>query len=155
MPAWIQNIEARSLLESAIFKKVNLPGGPIAIRRPPAETVSALGDLIKQQPQQSELYSLKALEEEQKLDFAAAEADWKLYVQNSSDKGAAQLALADFYRRRHRPQDEVAALSAAGRQPSPVSERFISVGEQRSWQAFEGSFVVSGAQALRKSGRGG
>src|ERR1700680_1274013 len=64
MPAWIQNIEVRSLLEAAIFRPVTLPRGPAAIRRPPSETVPALGDLIKQQPQQGELYSLKALEEE-------------------------------------------------------------------------------------------
>src|SRR6266481_2306548 len=151
MPEWIQNIEARSLIEAAIFRSVSLPTGSITIRRPPAETVPALGDLIKQQPQQSDLYSLKALEEEQKLDFTVAEADWKLYVQNSADKGAAQLALADFYERRHRPQDEVAALSAAARQPSPASERFTSVGEQRSWLAFERIFQLADAQALGKN----
>src|SRR5260370_31528368 len=74
----IQNMEPRSRVEAAIFRSVSLPTGPITIRRPPAETVPALGDLIKQQPQQADLYSLKALEEEQKLDFPAAEADWKL-----------------------------------------------------------------------------
>ena len=123
MPEWIQNIEVHSLIEAAIFRTVSLPTGSITIRRPPAETVSALGDLVKQHPQQADLYSLKALEEEQKLDFTAAEADWKLYLQNASDKSAAQMALADFYHRRHRPQDEVSALSAAGRLPSPPSEK--------------------------------
>jgi hypothetical protein len=151
MPAWIQNIEARSLLEAAIFRTVSLPGGPTAIRRPPSETVPALGDLIKQQPRQGELYSLKALEEEEKLDFTAAEADWKLYVQNGSDKGAANIALADFYHRRNRPLDEVNALSAAGRLPAPLSERFTTTGEQRSWLAFERIFGVVDAQALGKS----
>ena len=151
MPAWIQNIEARSLMEAAIFRTVSLPGGPISIRRPPSETVAALGDLIKQQPHQGELYSLKALEEEQKLDFDAAEADWKLYVQNGSDKATAHLALADFYERRHRPQEEVASLSAAGRLPSPPSERFTAVGRQRSWLAFERIFRIAAAQALNKS----
>ncbi|HET6843685.1 MAG TPA: hypothetical protein VFK06_18695 [Candidatus Angelobacter sp.] len=151
MPEWIQNIEVRSLLEAAIFRTVSLPGGPIAIRRPPAETVPALGEMIRQQPQQGELYSLRALEEEQKLDFVPAEADWKLYVQNGSDKAAAYLALADFYHRRHRPQDEVTALSAAGRLPSPATERFTGTGEQRSWQAFERIFHVVEAQALGKT----
>src|SRR5258708_36770408 len=151
MPEWIQNIEARSLIEAAIFRSVSLPTGSITIRRPPAETVPALGDLIKQQPQQADLYSLKALEEEQKLDFPAAEADWKLYLQNSSDKTAAQMALADFYHRRHRPQDEVSALSAAGRMPSPPSEKFTGASSQRSWQAFERIFQVIDAQALGKN----
>ncbi|HVG89859.1 MAG TPA: hypothetical protein VNB54_00070, partial [Alphaproteobacteria bacterium] len=71
MPAWVQNIEVRSLVEAAIFRSVPLPAGPITIRRPPAESVPALGELVKQHPQQADLYSLKALEEEQKLDFTA------------------------------------------------------------------------------------
>ena len=132
MPEWIQNIEVRSLVEAAIFRTVPLPTGPISIRRPPAETVPALGELVKQHPQQADLYSLKALEEEQKLDFAAAETDWKLYLQNAADKAVAQMDLADFYHRRHRPQDEVNALSAAGRMASPASERFTAVSHGRA-----------------------
>ncbi|MBZ5507797.1 MAG: hypothetical protein LAO78_20235 [Acidobacteriia bacterium] len=151
MPEWIQNIEVRSLVEVAIFRTVPLPTGPITIRRPPAESVPALGELVKQHPQQADLYSLKALEEEQKLDFAAAEADWKLYLQNASDKAAAQTDLADFYHRRHQPKEEVNALSAAGRMPSPPSERFTAVADQRAWQAFERSFQVIQAQALGKN----
>jgi len=151
MPEWIQNIEVHSLIEAAIFRTVTLPSGSITIRRPPAETVSALGDLVKQHPQQADLYSLKALEEEQKLDFTAAEADWKLYLQNASDKSAAEMALADFYHRRNRPQDEVNALSAAGRLPSPPSEKLTGVSEQQSWQAFERAFLVIQAQALGKN----
>src|SRR5262249_10801226 len=136
MPEWIQNIEARSLVEAAIFRTVSLPRGPVTVRRPPSETVAALNDLLKQHPQQADLYSLKALEEEQKLDFTAAEADWKLYVQKASGP-TAQIALADFYHRRHRPQDEVNALSAAARVPSPASEKLVSASDQRSWQVFE------------------
>ncbi len=151
MPEWVQNIEVRSLVEAAIFRTVSLPTGPISIHRPPAESVPALGDLVKQHPQQADLYSLKALEEEQKLDFAAAESDWKLYLQNAADKTAAQIELADFYHRRHRPQDEINALSAAGRMPSPPSEKFTAVSDQRSWQAFERSFQVIQAQALGKN----
>ncbi|MFI5105840.1 MAG: hypothetical protein ACHP79_13020, partial [Terriglobales bacterium] len=151
MPEWIQNIEVRSLVEAAIFRTVPLPAGPITIRRPPAESVPALGDLVKQHPQQADLYSLKALEEEQKLDFAAAESDWKLYLQNAADKSAAQMDMAGFYHRRHRPQDEVNALSAAGRMPSPPAEKFTAVSDRRSWQAFERSFQVIQAQALGKN----
>jgi cellulose synthase operon protein C len=151
MPEWIQNIELRSLAESAIFRTVVLPSGPIAIHRPPSESVPALNELVKQHPWQADLYSLKALEEEQKLDFAAAEADWKLYAQNAADKAAAQLEVADFYERRHRPQDEVNALSAAARLPSPQSERFTPIFDQRSWRALERSFQVIQAQALEKN----
>src|SRR4029077_7612581 len=151
MPEWIQNIEVRSLVEAAIFRTIPLPTGSITIRRPPAESVLALGELVKQHPQQAELYSLKALEEEQKLDFAAAEADWKLHLQNATDKSAAQIALADFYHRRHRPQDEVNALSAAARMPSPGSEKFTASSDQRSWQALERIFQLSQAQALGKN----
>jgi tetratricopeptide (TPR) repeat protein len=151
MPAWVQNIEVRSLVEAAIFRSVPLPSGPMTIRRPPAESVPALGELVKQHPQQADLYSLKALEEEQKLDFTAAEADWKLYLQNAADKAAAQMDLADFYHRRHRPQEEVSALSAAARMPSPPSERFTAVSDQRAWKAFERSFQVIEAQALGKN----
>jgi Tfp pilus assembly protein PilF len=151
MPEWIQNIEVHSLVEAAIFRSVPLPTGPVTIKRPPAETVPALADLVKQHPQQADLYSLKALEEEQKLDFTAAEADWKLYLQNATDKADAQLALADFYERRHRPQDEVNALSAAAHMPSPPSEKFISVADQRSWRAFERIFRVIQEQALGKN----
>ncbi|HKR94886.1 MAG TPA: hypothetical protein VJW55_05975, partial [Candidatus Angelobacter sp.] len=151
MPEWIQNIEVRSLVEAAIFRTVALPTGPVTVRRPPAETVPALGELVKQHPQQADLYSLKALEEEQKLDFAGAESDWKLYLQNVADKAAGQMALADFYHRRHRPQDEVNALSTAARMPSPATEKLTAVTGQRSWQAFERIFQVIDAQALGKN----
>jgi len=151
MPAWVQNIEVRSLVEAAIFRSVSLPSGPLTIRRPPAESVPALGELVKQHPQQADLYSLKALEEEQKLDFTAAETDWKLYLQNAADKAAAQMDLADFYHRRHRPQEELSALSAAARLPSPPQERFTGVSDQRAWKAFERSFQVIQAQALGKN----
>jgi cellulose synthase operon protein C len=150
MPEWVQNIEFHSLVEAAIFRSVSLPGGPVTIKRPPAETVPALADLVKQHPQQADLYSLKALEEEQKLDFTAAEADWKLYLQNAADKFSAQMALADFYHRRHRPQEEVNALSSAARMAAPAAEKLTVAPEQRSWQAFERIFQVIGAQALGK-----
>lgn len=151
MPEWIQNIEVRSLVEAAIFRTVALPAGSVTVRRPPAETVPALDELVKQHPQQADLYSLKALEEEQKLDFVGAEADWKLYLQNAADKATGQMALADFYHRRHRPQDEVNALSAAARMPSPAAEKLTTVTSQRSWQAFERIFQVIDAQALGKN----
>ena len=65
----------------------------------------------------ADLYSLRALEDEQQLDFAAAESDWKAYVENSSDKINAQLTLADFYHRRVRPSDEIKTLSRSQCRP--------------------------------------
>jgi uncharacterized membrane protein (DUF373 family) len=44
----------------------------VQFRRPPRETRPALGELIKKQPKDAELYSLRALEDEQLLDFVAA-----------------------------------------------------------------------------------
>ena len=83
-------------MERAFFRMMPLPYGNVLFRRPPAETRPALGELIQQKPANAELYSLRALEDEQQLDFTAAESDWKLYVEKSANKTAAQLARADF-----------------------------------------------------------
>ena len=99
LPSWIRNIEGGSALDAVFFRMMSLPKGAVAFRRPASETRPALGDLIKAQPRNGELYSLRAFEDEQQLDFMAAESDWKAYVDNSSDKLEAQLTLADFYRR--------------------------------------------------------
>ncbi|MGH9668788.1 MAG: hypothetical protein ACRD3A_01575, partial [Terriglobales bacterium] len=109
---------------------------------------AALSQLISAAPSDAELLSLRALEDEQQLDFAAAEADWKQYAQSAKDPAAGRLALADFYHRRLRPQDEVQALTAAAQLPSPDSERLVPAAEQRSWRAFERLFALIGAQAL-------
>ena len=77
LPSWIRNVEAGSAIEVVFFRMMSLPGGAVLFRRPPAETRPALGDLIKAQPHNAELYSLRALEDEQQLDFVAAESDWK------------------------------------------------------------------------------
>src|ERR1700753_3311624 len=78
LPAWIRNVEAKSAIEAAFFRMMSLPGGAVAFRRPPGETRPAFGDLIKTQPRNGELYSLRALEDEQQLDAVAAEQDWKV-----------------------------------------------------------------------------
>jgi predicted Zn-dependent protease len=130
---------------------VPLPGGDVTIRRPPEETVPALSAMIKSQPRPQQLYSLRALEEEQALDFTAAEADWKLYLESSPAKAEAQLALADFYHRRHRPLDEVSALSALGRMPQLPAEKLTAPADQSSWKAFERIFQVIHSQALANS----
>ena len=62
------------------------------MRRPPAESVPALSEAIHAQPANAELYSLRALANEQKLDFDAAEADWKQNLEHARDKAAAGIA---------------------------------------------------------------
>jgi len=150
LPSWIRNAEANSAIEAAFFRMMSLPGGAVAFRRPPRETRPALGEVIKGQPHNAELYSLRALEDEQQLDFTAAEADWKSYVENSSDKGIAQLALADFYHHRLRPLDEIKILSLVGNAPPIPSEKLTPVSQQRGWQAFERIFGVIQDQGLAK-----
>jgi Flp pilus assembly protein TadD len=150
LPAWIHNIEAKTGLESAFFRTMQLPYGEVLFRRPPAETRPVLGELAQQQPADADLYSLRALEDEQQLDFVAAEKDWKVYVEKAKDKVPAQWDLADFYHRRLRPKDEIAALRAIGDSPLPAAERFTPVNEQNSWKAFERVLSVIQAQALGK-----
>jgi predicted Zn-dependent protease len=148
LPAWIRNIQARTPIEAAFFRLMALPGGEVAFRRPPSETRQALGELLKNQPADAELYSLRALEDEQQLDFSAAEADWKSFAERSADNAAAQLSLADFYHRRLRPLDEIKALSAAASAPPDASEKLTPGSEQRSWRAFERIFGLIRAQGL-------
>jgi cellulose synthase operon protein C len=150
LPAWIHNIEAKSDLERAFFRATQLPYGDVLFRRPSAETRPALGEMIQQQPANAELYSLRALEDERQLDFAAAEKDWKLYAEKASDKVTAQWDLADFYHRRLRPQGEIESLRSIGNSPSSPSEKFTPPNEQNAWKAFERILGIIQAQALDK-----
>jgi predicted Zn-dependent protease len=150
LPYWILNVEEGTAIERAFFRMMALPYGNVLFRRPPAETRPALGELIQQKPANAELYCLRALEDEQQLDFAAAESDWKSYIEKSADKAAGQLALADFYHRRLRPQDEIAALSVVAGESSPAAENLSSAVEQRPWRAFERIFTIIQAQGLSK-----
>jgi len=150
LPLWIRNVEAGTALEAVFFRMMSLPNGAVAFRRPPRETRPALTDLIKAQPHNSDLYSLRALEDEQALDFSAAESDWKKYLDNSSDKSNAQLALADFYHRRLRPNEEIRILSLVASSSPIPAEKLTAPTEQRSWQAFERIFAIIQAQGLPK-----
>jgi hypothetical protein len=150
LPSWIRNIEAKTELERAFFRAMQLPYGEVLFRRPPAETRPALAELIQQKPGTTELYSLKALEDERQLDFAAAEQDWRLYAEKSANKSDAQLALADFYHRRLRPQDEIAALRTLTDAPSGASEKFTPAREQHAWQAFQRILGIIQSQHLGK-----
>ncbi|MFI5111084.1 MAG: tetratricopeptide repeat protein, partial [Terriglobales bacterium] len=150
LPSWIRNLEASSALEGVFFRMMSLPGGAVLFRRPPRETRPALAGLIKSQPRNADLYSLRALEDEQQLDFSAAESDWKSYVDRASDKTGAQLALADFYHRRLRPADEIKTLSLVANAAPMAAEKLTPPAQQRSWPAFERIFGVIRAQGLPK-----
>lgn len=150
LPSWIRNVKARTAIEAAFFRMMSLPGGAVAFRRPPSETRPAITALIKAQPGSANLFSLRALEDEQALDFTAAEADWKVFVDHSSEKIDAQIALADFYHRRVRRLDEIEILSAVANAAPASSEKLSSVSQQRSWQAFERIFAIIQVQGLPK-----
>ncbi|HTQ85472.1 MAG TPA: hypothetical protein VMI93_04620, partial [Candidatus Solibacter sp.] len=150
LPAWIRNTEGRSALEAVFFRLMALPTGDVLHRRPPGETRPELRKLIAQQPKEAELYSLAALEDEQQLDFAAAESDWKKFVDASADKIRAQIALADFYHRRLRPLDEIQILSAIASAPAGDGEKLTPPGAQESWRAFERIFTRIREQGFSK-----
>ena len=145
---WVRFVEGDSDLRQVFFKTVSLPAGDVLTPRPARETVAALGELIRTTPTAADLYSLRAHEAERQLEFEAAEADWKRFAELTEDSADGQLALADFYQRRLRPRDEVAALLAVGRAETPDKERFFPPQQQRSWRAFERSLVVIDAHAL-------
>ncbi len=107
------------------------------MRRPPKETRPELAKLIAATPNDAELYSLRALEAEQQLDFAAAEADWKKNIEVSKDRGAARVALADFYHRRLKPVEEFGALSLAAMEFPPDSDKLLPDSRQRTWKLYE------------------
>ena len=145
---WVRFVEGESDLRQVFFKTVSLPSGDVLTPRPARETVEALGELIRATPAEADLYALRAREAERQLEFEAAQADWKKFAELSEDSAEGQLALADFYQRRLRPQDEVAALLAVGRSAILAKERFFPARQQRSWRALERSLAVIEAQAL-------
>lgn len=148
LPKWVSNVRSSGLAAGAFFREVPMPGGPLPARRPAAETTASLGQLIGTNPDQAQLYALRAREAERAADFASAERDWREFASRVADPAEGQLALADFHQRRLRPVDEVEALLAVGRSPSPAAERFTEAAQQRSWQAFERIIEVSRRQLL-------
>lgn len=139
---WAEGINAGNRIEAVFFRNVLLPSGLIPVRRPPKETRPELTKLIGAAPNDAELYSLRALEDEQQLDFVAAEADWKKYSDVAADKGAARLALADFYHRRLRSRDAFNALIAASFEQLPASEKLLAPPAQRPWKIFARSIEL-------------
>lgn len=143
---WAENAITGSALEAAFYRMMDLPGGPVLARRSPKESKEQLDGLITKSPNQADLYSLRAQEEERLLDFSAAEADWKRASELNTDRTAGQLDLANYYQRRAVHQQEVAALIAAGKQPETASEKFLPIATQRSWTAFTRALQVAALQ---------
>lgn len=147
---WIENVEAGSEVEKSLYRLMQLPGGEILFRRSPRETVPAL-TALQQTQKTAALYSLRALEEEQGLDFGAAERDWKTWAEQSEDRTGAHLDLADFYERRLQPQQELAALEAVGQSAPEARERWTAPEEQRAWLAWDRALKVVSEYALPRS----
>jgi hypothetical protein len=145
---WAEGISAGNRMEAVFFRNVLLPSGIVPVRRPPKETRPELTKLIGAAPNDAELYSLRALEDEQQLNFTAAEDDWKKYADIAADKGAARLALADFYHRRLRSRDEFNVLIAASFEPAPASEKLLPPAAQRPWKTFQRSIDLVGEARL-------
>src|SRR5262249_3569647 len=142
LPSWVRNLEASTAVEEVFFRMMSLPGGPVSFRRPPKETRPELGNLIKAQPRNAELYSFRALEDEQQIDLLAVDSYWKSYLEYFSDKLAAQLVLADFYHRRLRPADEIKTLALIVNAPALTNEKLTLPANQRSWRSFDRIFGV-------------
>jgi tetratricopeptide (TPR) repeat protein len=148
---WLQHLPSDSPLQKAFFRAMPLPGGPVEARRPPRETRPALSALIAATPKDAKLYRLRAGEAELALDFTAAETDWKKFASLSNNGPAGSLALADFYHRRLRPQDEIQALEAVAKAPASNAEKDIPAGQQASWRALVRILEVADAQGLPAS----
>jgi len=148
---WLENAESGSGVEKALYRLMKLPGGEALYRRSPRETRPELTALIAAGQNRAALYSLRALEDEQALDFDAAERDWKSWAEKADDKAAANLDLADFYERRLKPQEELAALEAVGRSAATSGERWTAADSERSWKAWERTLVVVDRYALPRT----
>lgn len=145
---WLENTVAGSVLEAALYRAMDVPGGPVLHVRPPVESRSHLSRLIQQSPQDVDLYSVRAREEERALNYSAAEADWKYAVAHRTDKLSAQMELADFYGRRLDPQREADALLAAGSLPATQGEQRQANQHQPQWSAFRRASVVADVSLL-------
>ena len=148
---WLENAEAGSGVEKALYRLMKLPGGEALYRRSPRETRPELTNLINNSQKSAALYSLRAMEDEQALDFAAAEKDWRTWAEKADDKAAANLDLADFYERRLKPQEELAALEAVGQAAASPRERWTMAESQQAWKAWERTLTVVDRYALGRA----
>ena len=144
LDSWVQHTPAGPAI-AALFRSVPMPGGATPVLTPPAEARRSLDKLIAATPRDALLYRLRAREAEMAEDFAAAEADWKAYAERASDLYAAQLELADFYHRRLRPRDELAALMAASK---ASDDPLLPAPAEPAWRAFERMAALTSSEAL-------
>jgi tetratricopeptide (TPR) repeat protein len=148
LPRWMQDAVSSSAIENALYRVMEIPGVKALHARPPKEAAGELSALIGKSSKQADLYSLRAMEEEQALDFPAAESDWKKYSQVAQDRAGAQLELADYYHRRLQTAEELKALTRVGSTPASANEEYVASAEQRSWKAFERIQTLANDQGL-------
>lgn len=148
LPRWMQDAIGSSAIEAALYRAMEIPGVKALYPRPPKEAQGELSALIGKAPEQADLYSLRAMEEEQALDFYSAETDWKAYASRAKDGVGARLELADYYHRRLDAGNEVKTLLDAGSAPALPSEQYTAAAEQRSWKAFERLMLLAADQGL-------
>jgi tetratricopeptide (TPR) repeat protein len=148
LPRWMQDAVGSSAIEATLYRAMEIPGMKALYPRPPKEAQGELSALIGKAPEQAELYSLRAMEEEQALDFRTAETDWKAYALRAKDRVDAKLELADYYHRRLDAGNEVKTLLEVGLAPALPSEQYTAAAEQRSWKAFERLMLLAEDQGL-------
>jgi hypothetical protein len=148
LPKWMQFAVAGSDIENALYRAMDAAGVKVQYPRPPAEARAELSALVKQTPRKADLYALRARADEQALDFASAEIDWKQYVAHASDTPGAKLELADFYHRRLRWRNEIAVLMDVASSVVTKNERDADVHSERSWKAFERVLALKGDAQL-------
>lgn len=148
-----RNTVGGSAIEAALYRVMNVPGGPVLHSRPPSESRMHLAKLISQSPHEGELYSLRAREDERALEITAAEDDWKRAAEASANKVAAIQELADFYHRRVEPDKEVGVLLQLGAVPQQTGEQFQPDPQQAQWSAFRRCIDVANESLLPSAER--
>jgi tetratricopeptide (TPR) repeat protein len=148
LPRWMQDAIGSSAIEAALYRAMEIPGVKALYPRPPKEAQGELSALIGKAPEQADLYLLRAMEEEQALDFRAAETDWKAYASRAKDAVGVKLELADYYHRRLQAGDEVKTLLEVGSSPALPGEQYTAAAEQRSWKAFQRLMLLAEDQSL-------
>jgi len=139
---WMQDVISGSVVEAALYRAMSLPGVKVLYPRPPAEARGQMDALVKSKPDEAQLYALRAHVDEQALDFAAAEQDWKTFAAKAADKADAAMQLADFYQRRVQGTQEIAALEQAAAVPTDGNEKFVAADQQRAWKAYTRALTV-------------
>ena len=124
---------SRSRLEAVFFRTAAVTERVrCRCARPPKETRPELSKLIGAAPNDAELYSLRALEAEQQLDFTAAEADWKKIHRRRRGQGRGAAGSGRLLSSAAlRSSEEFDALTLAAREPAPDSEKLLPSREQR------------------------